>query len=125
MSKKDKRPGGDELVAVLPPYLQEGREVWYWRELLCQDDLCPDSMSSVCPINQGRRWSDPETIGCRRDHPVLDRMEVWSVTAAFTRRGIELSINELPGVDGRALRAVYFPTRAEAIRHRPGRIEYG
>lgn len=126
MSKKHvKNAARDGRVAVLPGFLQEGREVWYWRELLCQDDLCPDCVSSVCPLNAGYRFTDPETVKCCRDHPVLDKMEVWSVAAQFTPSGVEWIINDLPGVDDRALRAVYFPSRAEAIRHRPGRIEHG
>lgn len=109
-------------VALLPEYLQEGREVWYWRESLCEEDECPDGAGSCCPLNHGMAWSDPAVIECRRQHPVLEKCTVWSAAAAFTPRGVEWSINDLPAVPDRHLRSAFFSTRAEALKNRPGRI---
>ena len=84
------RAAGEGRVAILPEFLQEGREVWYWRETLCDDELCLDMVGPTCPMNRINEHigpHDPEAIRCAMMHPVLDCMEIWHVTAAFTPRG--------------------------------------
>lgn len=115
-------------VAVLPAWIQEGRTVWYWRETLCDDDLCPDMVGPSCPMNRmhgAARYGDPEARGCARLHPVLDSMELWSVAAQFTPRGIVWALNEDTEISDAWLRLAVFPSKEEALQHRPRRIEYG
>ena len=129
MSKKYiEKAARDGRVAVLPEWLQEGRTIWYWREILCDDELCMDMVSPVCPLNRTRekiRPRDPEAIECARLHPVLDSMELWAVGADFTPRGVVWRLNDDLQIHDVWLRRAVFPTKAEALQHRPGRIEYG
>ena len=109
-------------VALLPEFLQAGREVWYWRESLCDEDGCPDMVTVACPLNAGAVWYDDAARECSRQHPVLEKLTIWSAGAFFTPRGVEWVINELPAVPDWHLRNAFFTTRAEALRNRPGRI---
>lgn len=114
----------DGRLAVLPVYLQVGRTVWYWRECLCDDDGCPDGAGSCCPLNHDLPWNDPAVLECERQHPVLDQMQVHSVWASFTPRGIEWTVNGLTVAEC-WLRQAFFPSEAAARRARPERISYG
>ena len=115
----------ERRVAVLPEWLTEGSRVWYWRETLCGDDLCPDMVTSICPINKGKTWNDPTVMTCARRHPELECTEIWSAAAYFTPRGIEWCINEGVAVPDEELRRIFFPTREAAQKHRPEVILYG
>ena len=115
----------EDRVAVLPASLQVGREVWYWRELLCGDDICPDGVTSSCPLNHGIPWYDDAARECARQHPSLEHTTIWSVAAYFTPRGIEWAVNDLPAVADCHLRRSFFRTREEAEAMRPGRIVHG
>lgn len=120
MGKKQlEKADREHRVAVLPGWLTEGRKIWYWRETLCTEDLCPDMVSGACPLNRGVAWNDQAAVACAIRHPVVERMTVWSVACYFTPRGIEWSINELPAVADRDLRRVFFPTREAAEARRP------
>lgn len=115
-------------VAVLPEWLTEGRTVWYWREILCDDELCPDMVGPSCPMNDAHRHigpRSPEALACARLHPVLDSMELWSVAAQFTPRGIVWNLNDALEISDTWLRVAVWPTKLAALQHRPGRIEYG
>lgn len=126
MKKSMKRAVREDRAAILPPWLAEGRTVWYWRETICDEDGCLDVVSPICPFNvHSPAWNDPEVRSCAMEHPVLDKMEVYDVRAVFTRRGISWEVNEGYGVADSVLRQVYFPTREAALAHRPRRIEYG
>lgn len=126
MGKKGlQRAARDHRVAVLPEYLQPGRDIWYWRESLCDEDGCSHMVTSSCPINRGRHWPDPEVYQCACRHPVLDHGKVWSAAAFFTEQGIEWVINDLPGVMEDRLRSAFFATREEAMKAKPERIIHG
>lgn len=129
MSKKYIQKAAREgRVAVLPEWLCEGRIVWYWREILCDDELCPDMVGPSCPINDAHRHigpRSPEALECARLHPVLDSMELWAVSAQFTPRGVVWAFNEDTEISDAWLRLAVFPTKEEALQHRPRRIEYG
>ena len=146
MSKKDKTaarkaraadsprklPLIDELViqgraAVLPEWLQEGREIWFWRETYCYEgDLCTDSITPVCPYNRRGRIREPEEVlQCARRHPLLTKADVWSVSASFEPLGIFWTINECYTVRDNMLRLAFFPTQADALDHKPEVILYG
>ena len=109
-------------VALCPEWLQPGQDVWYWRESLCDDDGCPDMVKSVCPMNNGFRWFDDVARDCACQHPVLEKTTVWSCQAAFTPRGVEWIINDLPAVADYRLRSAFFTTRDAALQARPGRV---
>lgn len=126
MSKKYlERAAREQRVAVLPEWLQEGRTVWYWRETLCGDDLCPDSVGVCCPINHSLSWNDPAVLSCARQHPVLQRTEIWGVLVMFTPRGMQWVINDLAPVDDRYMREVFFASEKEARKRRPREVVYG
>jgi len=116
----------EDRVAILPEWLQEGRTVWFWRESYCFDkDLCVDSVTPACPFN-GLGPRDRERIhSCARRHPVLDSTEVWAVTAIFERGGVSWCINDAYTVRDCMLRAAFFPSRIEALEHRPEEVVYG
>ena len=123
MSKRYlKQAAADRRLAVCPEWLQHGRTVWYWRECLCLDELCPDSVTTCCPINNGFRPGDPAALACARQHPQLENTMVWSVCAYFTPRGVEWSVNDLPGVPDHMMRKVFFPCRADALAQRPREV---
>ena len=115
----------DYRVAVLPEYLQPGSRVWYWRESLCEDDLCMDSVTPACPLNRGFRWYDAEARSCAMAHPALEETTVWSIQAAFTAQGVEWIVNDLPAVADCRVRSSFHPSREEAEACRPGRVSYG
>lgn len=129
MSKKYiEKAARDGRVAVLPEWLKEGATVWYWRELLCDDELCPDMVGPSCPMNSlhGRHGPhSPEALECARMHPTLDSMEVRRVTAEFTPQGVTWCINDSFEVPAYWLRRAVFTSKAKALQHRPERIEYG
>jgi len=145
MSKKDKTaaqkaraadsPRQDSLIrtlleenrlAVLPDWLQEGREIWFWRETYCFDgDLCMDSITPVCPYNRSGRADRQKIIQCARRHPLLTKTDVWSVTASFEPLGIFWTINECYTVRADLLLSAFFPTQAKALEHRPEVVVYG
>lgn len=123
---KDKRleqAARDHRVAVLPEWLQRGREVWYWRECLCEDDGCMDMTSVVCPLNRGEPWYGDDARLCSSLHPVLDHSTIWDVSAAFTPRGVEWIINDLEPVADCRLRQVFYEDMGEAMANKPGRVE--
>ncbi|MBR2699545.1 MAG: hypothetical protein IKE76_13240 [Clostridia bacterium] len=116
----------DGRAAILPEWLQEGRTVWFWRECWCFDkDLCADSVTSACPFNSlGPR--DKEKIHqCARRHPVLDSTEIWAVSAVFERSGVSWCINDAYTVKDCLLRGAFFPSRLDALEHRPEEVAYG
>lgn len=112
-------------VALLPEWLQVGREVWYWHESLCDDNGCADMVTAACPINKGAVWYDDEARECARRHPSLEKTTVWSVCSYFTPKGVMWSVNELPAVADLFLRGAYFRTRAEALKNRPKEVAAG
>ena len=109
-------------AAILPEWLQPGREVWYWRESLCDEDGCLDMVTVACPINAGFRWHEEEVRSCARQHPVLEKAEIYSVFASWSERGVEWIINGLPAVPDCLFRESFFVSEAEARRHRPGEV---
>lgn len=109
-------------VALLPEWLQPGREVWYWRESLCDEDGCLDMGTVACPLNAGAVWFDDVARECSRQHPILEKLTVWSAAAYFTPRGVEWVINDLPAVADVCLRGAFFRTRAEAVKARPREV---
>lgn len=109
-------------VALLPEWLQVGRRVWYWRECLCDDDGCPDMVTTSCPLNNGFAWCDEEARDCSLQHPILEETMIWSVAAYFTPRGIEWVINDLPAVADFRLRSAFFKDKTAALLARPGRV---
>ena len=110
-------------VALLPEWLQVGREVWYWRECLCGgDDLCADGVTSCCPLNNGIPWYDEVARDCACQHPILEKTTIWSAAACFTPRGVEWIINELPAVSDYRLRSAFFLTKQAALDSRPGKV---
>ena len=109
-------------AAILPEWLQPGREVWYWRESLCDEDGCMDMVTVACPINAGFHWHEEEVRTCARQHPVLEKAEIYSVFASFSERGVEWIVNGLPAVPDWRLRDAFFVSEAEARRHRPGEV---
>ena len=129
MSKKYiEKAAREGRVAVLPAWLAEGKTVWYWREVFCEDELCPDMVGPSCPMNRLREHigpHSPQAIECARLHPTLDSMELWRVSAAFTPRGVVWALNDAYEIPDVWLRMAVFPTKAEALQHRPTRIEYG
>lgn len=126
MKKSIEKAVREGRAAILPGWLAEGKTVWYWRETLCDEELCVDCVSPVCPFNSASlAWNDPEVRRCAREHPVLDKMEIYDVRAVFTAKGIFWVVNDGIDVADRLLRAVYFPTREAALARRPRRIEYG
>lgn len=123
MSKKYlERAAADGRLAACPEWLQTGRKVFYWRECLCRDDLCPESVTAACPINRGAGELDPIARGCARKHPVLEAADVWSVAVYFTAHGPEWSINDMPAVPDRLVRKIFFATAAEARKARPREV---
>lgn len=121
-SKEMERAVREGRAALLPGFLAVGQTVWYWRESLCGEDACPDMDGLACPLSAGFQWFEPEARRCARQHPVLERGEVWDVQAAFTRRGVEWSVNGLPPVPDGRLRSAFFTSKADAMRHRPGEV---
>ena len=122
------RAAGEGRVAILPEFLQEGRAVWYWRETLCDDELCLDMVGPTCPMNRLNEHigpHDPEAIRCAMMHPVLDSMEIWHVTAAFTPRGIVWCLNDAVEISDVWLRRSVFPSKVLALANRPEVIAYG
>jgi len=121
------RAARDGRVAILPEFCTEGREIWYWRECWCTDgDGCMDMVSSSCPRNALRRPDADTMARCARHHPVLDRTTIWAVQAEFYRNGgIVWVINDAIFIRDAFLRSAVFPTREEALQHRPEVIEYG
>ena len=123
MSKKYMQQATREgRVALLPEWLQVGRRVWYWRESLCDDDGCPDMVTSSCPLNNGFASCDEPARDCSQQHPFLEETMVWSAGAYFTPRGIEWVINDLPAVADCRLRSAFFTSRKTALENKPGRI---
>ena len=123
MKRKDmERATREGRVAILPEYLQEGRTVWYWRESLCDEDGCMDMVTSCCPLNHGFKLFDNVAKECARQHPVLENTDVWSVAAEFTARGVRWVINDWDPVPDDRLLAAYWPSREEALEHKPGRV---
>ena len=120
--KNMERATREGRVALLPPTLQVGSEVWYWRESLCDEDGCLDMASSCCPLNHGIPWFEDEARECARQHPILEHATVWSACSYFTPRGVEWSINGLPAVSDCHLRNTFFASREEAVKNRPGRV---
>ena len=112
-------------VALLPEYLQVGQEIWYWRESLCDDDGCPDMVTSCCPLNNGIQWYEDTARECSRQHPVLEHATIWSVSACFTPRGVEWVVNDLPAVADVHLRRAFLTTKDEALRQRPEEVLTG
>ena len=115
----------EDRVAILPAYLTVGSKVWYWRELLCGDDICPDGVTAECPLNRGVPWYEDEARDCACRHPTLESSTIWSVGSYYTPRVIEWAINDLPAVADCYLRRSFFRTREEAEAMRPGRVVYG
>ena len=117
----------DGRVAVCPEHVREGRTVWYWRETLCQDELCMDMVGPSCPMNRMRGVGpgSPEALRCARMHPVLDSVELWSVGARFTPQGVIWVLNDDREIPDSRLRAAVFPSKQAALYHRPEVIEYG
>jgi len=116
----------DGRVAIQPEWLQEGRVVWYWRETYCFDsDLCPDSVTPSCPFNSSGRQDKEKIHRCARKHPVLTSTEVWSVQALFERGGVSWCVNDAYTVRDCLLRGAFFPSRIEALEHRPEEVAYG
>ena len=115
----------ENRVAILPAFLTVGTKVWYWRELLCGDDICLDGVTPTCPLNMGIPWYDDEARECACRHPTLEGTVIWSVGAYFTPRGIEWAVNDLPAVADCHLRSVFFRSREEAEAAKPGRIVNG
>ena len=113
-------------VAIQPEWLEEGRTVWFWRESYCFDkDLCSDSVTPACPFN-GLGPRDREKIhSCARRHPVLDSTEIWVVQAIFERGGVSWCINDAYTVKDCLLKGAFFPSRLEALEHRPEEVVYG
>lgn len=109
-------------AAILPEWLQVGRTVWYWRECLCDEDGCMDMVTVACPINAGYHWYEPEVCRCARQHPVLEKSEIYSVYASFSERGVEWIVNGLPAVPDCLFRESFFVSEIEARRHRPGEV---
>ena len=123
MSKKYlERATREGRVALLPEFLQPGREVWYWRESLCEEDGCPDMDSFACPLAASFSWHDEEARACARQHPVLEKGEIWDVRAVFTGQGVEWIVNDLPPVPDWRLRSAFFTSKTDAMRHRPGEV---
>ena len=71
------------------------------------------------------RARSPEALACARLHPVLDSMELFSVSAQFTPRGIVWRLNDAVEISDAWLRSAVWPSKLSALQHRPGRIEYG
>jgi len=116
----------EDRVAILPDWLQEGRTVWYWRETYCFDsDLCVDSVTTACPFNSTGRQDRDRIHRCARKHPILTSTEVWAVVAIFERNGVSWCINDAFTVRDCMLRAAFFPSRIEALEHRPEEVVYG
>ena len=111
--------------AVVPEWLQVGREVWYWRELLCADDICTDGVTSACPLNRGVKWYEDEARSCAHAHPMLEKTTVWSVMAAFTPRGVEWIVNDLDAVADSRLREAFFRTAKGSRTGRPEVVRSG
>lgn len=109
-------------AAILPEWLQPGREVWYWRESLCEEDECPDQDTLSCPLSAGFCWHEDEARRCARQHPVLEKSTVWGVAAEFTERGVVWSVNDLPQIPDWRLHSAFFTSKADALRHRPGEV---
>ena len=126
MSKKYlERAAREGRVAVQPEWLQEGRTVWIWRSILCDEELCPDSVGSACPLNgKAYPWS-LEARKCARTHPVLDKLDVWSVAAHFEPRGLTWAINDEIIIPDACLREAVWPSERAAKAHRPEAIRYG
>ena len=116
----------EDRVAVLPEWLQEGRTVWFWRESYCFDkDLCVGSITPLCPFNSPGPRDKEKIHQCARRHPVLDSTEIWAVSAIFERTGVSWCINDAYTVKDCLLRGAFFPSRIEALLHRPEEVEYG
>lgn len=109
-------------LGLCPAWLRVGRQIWYWRESLCDDDGCMDMVTSACPLNNGIAWYEDPARECSRQHPVLEQTTVWSVGCYFTPRGPEWVINDLPAVADVRLRNAFFLTREDAEANRPGRV---
>jgi len=113
-------------LAILPDWLQEGRQVWFWRETYCFDgDLCTDSITPVCPYNGAGRADKERILRCARRHPILTKTDVWSVTASFEPLGIFWTINDCYTVRNDVLLRAFFPTQEKALENRPEVILYG
>ena len=120
------RAAAEGRLAILPEWMQEGRQIWLWRECFCDGtDLCPDSVTRLCPLNSMRRPDSETCARCARHHPQLDTATVWAVSAVFEPRGIVWCINEAYEIRDSLLRESVFPSREEALRHRPEEIVYG
>ena len=116
----------ESRLAILPDWLQEGRTVWFWRECYCFDkDLCPDSVTPVCPFNSMGLRDKEKIRQCARRHPVLDSTEIWSVSAVFERSGVSWCINDAYTVKDCLLRGAFFPSRIDALEHKPEVVAYG
>ena len=122
MRKSIKSAVREGRAAFCPEWLQVGRDVWYWRESLCEDDGCPDMVTSSCPLNNGICWYEDAARECSRQHPVLEHLTVWGVAAYFTRRGVEWVVNDLPAVADCRLGSAFYTSRAAAEANRPGRV---
>ena len=126
MTKKELAEAARDIrAAILPPWLREGSEIWYWRETFCDDELCLDMVGPSCPVNAMQRPDRETVLRCARMHPVLDSMTVWSVLARFTPQGIVWSINDAVEIRDGLLYGAVFPSKEAALRCRPGVIEYG
>ena len=116
----------EDRVAILPDWLQEGRTVWFWRETYCFDnDLCSDSVTPSCPWNGPGPRNKEKIHKCSRKHPVLISTEVWAVSAIFDVSGVIWCVNDAFTVRDCLLKDAFFPSRIEALKHRPEEVVYG
>ena len=125
MGRKQKLLDADRegRAALCPEWLREGRKVWFWRAAYClAEGECADRSGSCCPLNNGCDLQDRAVRGCAAQHPMLESETVWSVAALFRAWGVAWSINDMDPIGDGALAVSVFPTREEALRHRPGRV---
>lgn len=105
-------------LAMVPDWLFEGNTVFIWDSTDCDDEPCGDWGKLACPYRPGETIT-PVVIGCRRAHPKLRRVEVWSVAAYFMRSGVYFVINDYFQIHANDLPKVVFKNEREAWRNKP------
>lgn len=113
---KYKRASEEGRLAMVPDWLQEGNSVYLWDSIGCRDEACGDQGKLACPMGKG---SVQAIRRCRMAHPVLRRIELWSVMAQFTPRGVVYFLNDFYVIPEGDLLRIVFKTEKEARQHKP------
>ena len=116
--RKYKQADNDGRLAMIPKWLFEGATVWLWDSLDCDDEPCGDRGKMLCPLRPDDSFSEV-VIRCRRSHPVLRQIEVWSLAAYFTHAGVYFVINDFFQIRAADLEKLLHRSAAEARANKP------